>query len=209
MSALTTRRDALAELVPTGLWPVVDVGADHGLLAERIGAIATELRPNRRSQRAVPWVICDGLRPFRTVGCAVIAGMGWRTIARVLDDGPAPTVAVLHADDDPGALRRWLASHGWRIDAERLGAERQRVVCVVRAVRGVETATDLPLHFGPRLLDARSDPLLERYVSEQWAGARAHLRRTRGATDSIRAEASRWLAFLEDVRALVAGPPVG
>ena len=209
MTVPRTRRDALAELVPADRWPVVDVGADHGLLAERLGAIATELQPHRRAARAVPWVICDGLRPFRAVGCAVIAGMGWRTIARILGEGPTPDVAVLHADDDPAALRRWLAANGWRIDAERLGAERRRVVGVLRAVRGTETATGLPLDFGPRLLDTRTDPLLPRFVAEQRAGARAHLRRTRDATDDIRGAAAQWIAFLDDVQALVAGPPVG
>ena len=98
------RRDLLVRMTPPGD-VVVDVGADHGHVAEALGAIATERMPNRAGRTDVPWVICDGLAAFRRVDVAVIAGMGARTIAGILTRGPTPEVAVLHAQDDPPFLR--------------------------------------------------------------------------------------------------------
>jgi tRNA (adenine22-N1)-methyltransferase len=160
------RLERLAELVPDGVGLVVDVGADHGHLAHAVGAVATERQPGRIGRRDVPWVVADGLRPFREVDVAVVSGMGARTIARVLAAGPRPRVAaVLHAPDDPPVLRRWLAANGWRIDAERLAPEAGRYAEVLRAVPGKEESSGLLLDHGPRLRE-RGDPLLRAHLDE-------------------------------------------
>ncbi|MEN0062478.1 MAG: tRNA (adenine(22)-N(1))-methyltransferase TrmK [Myxococcota bacterium] len=148
------RRDAIVALCPKGAPGniVVDVGADHGRIAQRIGAIATERMPHRRSGVTVRWVIADGLRPFRHVDGVVIAGMGARTIGRILSEGPTPSWAVLHAQDDPITLRHWLAAHGYRIEAEGLAEEAGRFAEICRVRPGEETSTGRWLSFGPRLL---------------------------------------------------------
>lgn len=191
----------LAGLVPRDAGPIVDVGADHGKVAALLGAIATERRPHRRSDADVRWVVADGLAPFRAVGVAVIAGMGWRTIASILG-GPTPvSAAVLHADDDPPSLRGWLASHGWRIDAEALcdPASRPRAGAplaeVVRAVPGIEASTGLELHYGPRLL-ASGDPRLPAHLARARRRWEEVARRTAGSAPDVHAEALRHVAFL-------------
>lgn len=159
------RRERLVELCPPAR-VVVDVGADHGHVAHALRAVATERDPRRIGRRDVPWVVADGLLPFREVDVAVVAGMGWRTLAGILERGPRPRVAVVvHAQDDPPALRRWLASHGWRIDAERLAREAGRFAEVIRAVPGEEPARGLVLEYGPRLR-ADGDPLLAEHLAE-------------------------------------------
>ena len=165
MSRGAPRRRALVDLVPDGR-EVIDVGADHGHVAHALGAIATERRPGRRGRGDVPWVVADGLRPFREVDVAVIAGMGAHTILGILDRGPRPRTLVAHAPDDPAALRVGLAARGWRIDAERLAREAGRFAEVLRAVPGDEPATGLALEFGPRLL-ASGDPLLAEHLAHQ------------------------------------------
>lgn len=160
------RRAAILGLCPRG-GVMVDVGADHGHVAAALGAVATERQLRRIGRRDVPWVVADGLRPFRRVDLAVIAGMGARTIAGILEAGPRPAVAVLHAQDDPPVLRRWLAAHGWRIDAEALAPEAGRFAEVIRAVPGEEDAQGPWLDFGPRLL-AGSDPYLRDHLLELW-----------------------------------------
>ncbi|MEQ1566602.1 MAG: tRNA (adenine(22)-N(1))-methyltransferase TrmK [Myxococcota bacterium] len=166
MSRGRARRDLLIALCPRVDGLVVDVGADHGHVAHAVGAIATERAPQRIGRRDVPWVVADGLAPFREVDVAIVAGMGAHTIAKILDRGPRPRVAVVvHAPDDPPELRLWLAANGWRIDEERLAPEAGRFAEVIRAVPGVESATGNELRFGPRLLSG-DDPLLPEHLAE-------------------------------------------
>lgn len=152
------RRELIARLTPRG-GVLVDVGADHGHVAHAVGAIAAERLPVRRGRRDVPWVVSDGLTAFRRVDTAIVTGMGALLIHRILAAGPTPSVAVVHAPDDPPRLRALLAADGWRIDAEGLAPEAGRYAEVLRVVRGQEDATCLELHFGPRLLTG-DDPLL-------------------------------------------------
>lgn len=156
------RRLVICALAPTDR-EIIDVGADHGHVAHALGAIATERLPHRSGRPDVPWVVADGLAPFRTVPAAVIAGMGAKTIAGILERGPRPEVLVAHAPDDPPTLRLWLAAHGWRIEAEALAREGNRFAEVLRAVPGDEPSGDLWLELGPRLLRG-DDPLLRPFL---------------------------------------------
>ncbi|MCB9664165.1 MAG: tRNA (adenine(22)-N(1))-methyltransferase TrmK [Alphaproteobacteria bacterium] len=190
------RREVLARLVPAG-GLIVDVGADHGHVAHAVGAIATERRPHRAGRPDLPWVVADGLAPFRHVDTAIIAGMGAHTIAGILTRGPLPRVLVAHAPDDPETLRTWLATHGWRVDAEALAPEAGRYAEVLRAVPGEEPATGLTLAFGPRLLEG-DDPFLEphlRHLHRHWS---ALARQTADHDARVSADAARRADFLRD-----------
>lgn len=177
--------------------PIIDVGADHGRVAAALGAIATERMPRRRGRADVRWVIADGLRPFRRVGTAIIAGMGARTIARILTAGPRPEIAVLHAQDEPGWLRCWLAGHGFAIDAEALAPEGNGFAEVVRAVPGAEPAVGLPLFYGPRLL-ASADPHLRPHLERQLAIETSIAATTAGRDPVAHATALGRVSFLRE-----------
>ena len=161
------RRKALVGLVPPG-GTIVDVGADHGYVAEAVGAIATEREPHRAGNARGNWVICDGLAAFSRVDTAIIAGMGVMTILGILERGPLPHTLVAHAQDDPPKLRQCLAQAGWRIDAEALAPEAGRYAEVLRAVRGDEPSSGLELEFGPRLRE-RGDPHLVPHLTDRVA----------------------------------------
>lgn len=195
--SLSARHAAIVALVPPGIVPVVDVGAHHGLVAEAVGAIATERLPHRRARTGVRWVVADGLRPFREVGTAVIAGMGARRIAGILAAGPRPQVAVLHAQDDPGWLRVWLAQNGWRLDAEALAPEARGFAQVIRAVPGHEPATGLALHLGPRLLEGDA-PHRQAWLTHQAAWARDVIAAVSDADPAVRERMAARLAFVEE-----------
>lgn len=147
------RRAAILAMAHGAPAPVIDVGADHGHVAHALGAIATERDPRRLGRPDVRWVVADGLRPFREVGTAIIAGMGAHTIIGILSAGPRPSRLILHAQDDPPTLRRWLAANGWRIDDEVMVPEGRGYAAILLANPGEETATGLHLHYGPRLLE--------------------------------------------------------
>lgn len=196
------RRELLVRFALAGPAPRVDVGADHGRVAAAIGAIATERRPHRRAAGG-RWVIADGLAPFRAVGTAVIAGMGARTIARILGGGTPVACAVLHAQDEPRWLRSWLAANGWRIVDEALAPEARGFAEVIRAEPGHEPTQGLLLEYGPVLL-ASADPLLAAHLDRE-------LTRLRGLTladlpAGPRAALLERVGFLTSVREGLPGP---
>lgn len=169
MTSLSERLAALAALVPPGPPDriVVDVGADHGHLAAALGAIAVEREAHRPGVGArSPWVLADGLAPFRRVDVAILAGLGARTIAGIVQRGPRPGMLVAQAPDDPPRLRRLLVHDGWRVDAEALAREGARIVEIVRFVPGDEPARDPHLGLGPRLL-AESHPLRGAWLDQE------------------------------------------
>jgi tRNA A22 N-methylase len=196
MKAGQARRDVIVGLVGKGIWPIVDVGADHGLVAAKLGAIATERMPGRRGKAPVTWVIANGLLPFARVGTAIIAGMGARTILGILARGPRPQEVVLHAQDDPPLLRAGLAKTEWRIVAERLAPEAGKYAEVIRAIPGRETATGMTLHYGPRLL-ADGDPFLAQHLRQRLN----HWQRIRQATftnaPAVSEQALAHISFLQ------------
>lgn len=166
-SGVLRRRAILALLPRDAPGPIVDVGADHGHVAAASGAVATERLPHRRGREDVPWVVADGLRPFRRVGVAIVTGMGAHTILGILDDAPRPRWAVLHAPDDPTTLRRGLVARGWRIDAEALAPETRRHAEILRVTTGEEDATGLRLDIGPRWLEG-DDPHAVAHAGHEW-----------------------------------------
>jgi tRNA A22 N-methylase len=187
------RREAIISLVPTGRL-VVEVGCDHGHTAAALGAIGTERRvhrlPDRRDLRLV---VADGLRPFRWVDVAVIAGIGAWQIGRILREGPRPAMAVLHAPDRPAWLRRWCADNGWRIEAERLAPEGRRFAEVMRVVPGLEPHRGQELDFGPML---GADPLVGQHISQLEGYWTRVLAKVHDRSPAKSAEARAWLEFL-------------
>jgi tRNA A22 N-methylase len=162
---MSERLALLASMVPPAE-VIVDVGAHHGHLAHAVGALAVEATPACVGRRDVDWIVADGLSALRRVDVAVLAGMGARTIARLIAEGTVPSVVVAHADDDPPLLRRLLTAAGWRVDAERLAGGDRRLAELVRFVPGHEPATGLWLEHGPLLLRS-DDPLLPRHLRHQ------------------------------------------
>jgi tRNA A22 N-methylase len=190
------RRHLLARMTPSAAF-VVDIGADHGHVAHAVGAIATERLPHRAGRPDVPWVIANGLRPFRDVDVAIVAGMGALTICGILDEVPKPRAVVLHCPDDPPKLRLWLARNGWRIEAEGLAAEANRFAEVIRAVPGTERSSGLALEYGPCL---PRDPLWRDHLEQLMGHWQTIQRDTQGRDDSAHRNAQRRVDWLRAQR---------
>ncbi len=154
------RLDRIVAFARQGPAPYVDVGADHAYVARALGGIAVERLPGRRAGNDVRWVIADGLRPFREVGTAIIAGMGADRIADILANGPRAHRIVVHAPEDPHRLRVHLADLGWRIVAEALAHEGRAFAEIIAAVPGKEPTSGARLRVGPFLITG-ADPLFE------------------------------------------------
>lgn len=184
------RLDAVASLVRRGA-RVADVGTDHGLLACRLvrgGRVAyciasDRSRPALAAARQRLWALARGgnlelrlgdglaaLRPEDRVDTVVLAGLGARSIIRILGDDRLTRLTVRHLVLQPqsraGLLRRWLGERGWTIVGEKVVREGRRFYEVIAADAGVKPADlghprldrDTLLEAGPCLVRER-DPV--------------------------------------------------
>lgn len=168
----------MAALVPPGS-RVADVGCDHGWLAAELArrgsfVVATDRKP-RRVPEGVPFRLGDGLSPLSSrdrIEVVVLAGLGARSIARILGASPlAVPRLVLQPQTEAPLLRRWLVEHGRRIVDEDLVRDGGRTYVVVAAEEG-DASDDLDfeglepgdvLAAGPVLLRRRAPGLVEHW----------------------------------------------
>jgi len=188
---LSPRLAALAEAIVPGS-RVADVGSDHGLLPLWLAAsgraafcLAAEKTEERlagvvRPPAGVPWAerlgyrAGDGLgaiRPDDRIDTIVLAGLGGRTIVRLLGAQEAASPAlrrlVLQPRSEPALTRLWLRQHGWRPVAERLTEQGGRFHLTLAAERGADTglydhatlSRDDLLAAGPLLVRAPSEEM--------------------------------------------------
>jgi len=160
---LSRRLAALVEWVPEGA-RFADIGTDHALLPVYLAvsgrvaaAVAGDLRPGpvRAARRQVEAAGASGIVSVRQgdgltvlapgeADTICIAGLGGAQIVRILEAGE-PRLRGVHtlllapqgAED---AVRRWLAEHGWVLDAERLVEEAGVIYTLLKAVKPADGA---------------------------------------------------------------------
>jgi tRNA (adenine22-N1)-methyltransferase len=158
--SLSPRLAAIARAVPPGS-RVADVGSDHGKLGLWLAAagrvahcLSTErsealLGRARRAPAGAPWAALlayragDGLaaiRPDDRIDTVVLAGLGGRTIVRLLSGAGAfasiPARLVLQPRAEVVVVRQWLSENGWRLTSEQLTVWRGRFHATLAAERG-------------------------------------------------------------------------
>lgn len=184
---LAKRLAAAAAYVPAGS-VAADIGTDHAHLPIYLveagicrRVIATELRPGpfqsalrkieeHKLIHKIDLRLGDGLKvigPAET-DVLVLAGMGGNTIREILAASPevlnTVKLLILQPMADPGDLRTWLVSNGWKIYDERLVEENSKIYVIIAAVPGNEDVKDaVLLELGPRLAE-KKDPLFGRYL---------------------------------------------
>lgn len=209
---------------------VADVGADHGLLALRlirsdraVHCIVSDRDPRalsrarRRLSRVPPGRVDlrlgDGFSVLRLedrVDTVVLAGLGARSIIRILDDDRLERLGVLRLvlqpQSEPALLRRWLVDHRLAIVGEQVARERGRFYEVIAAEVGA-AATELShprldrdclLEAGPCLVRAR-DPQALAMWSRRARELGVALERSRGGSSEAQLEGR-----LRRARAIVA-----
>lgn len=184
---LSPRLQAVAGLVLPGE-PVADIGSDHAYLPIYLvqkglvpSAVAVEVHPGpweraaaqvrlHRLEDKIQVRLGDGFAPLAPgeVTTAVIAGMGARTIIRILRQGQAllPTLKrlVLQPMGGVPAVRQWLHDHGFYLVDEELVLEGEQFYFILGAERGeIKPLSGWEQEFGPVLL-AKRHPLLVPYL---------------------------------------------
>ena len=133
-------------MVPHGVGSVADIGSGHGALAAALArrglhVVATErtaggfaaLRADLErlalgGHHPVTLRLGDGLAALRLgeVEVVVIAGMGGRSVLRILEHAPwLPRWLVLQPMQDAHLVSAWLADRGWEARERRI-AQGQR-----------------------------------------------------------------------------------
>jgi tRNA A22 N-methylase len=142
---------------------MADVGSDHGLLPLWLAAsdradyclaverteelLAAVSRPptgatwaERLAYRAGDGL--DAIQPSDRIDTVVLAGLGARTIVRLLGGigavRPALRRLILQPRSEPALTRLWLSQHGWRPVLESLTEQGGRFHVTLAAERGVD-----------------------------------------------------------------------
>lgn len=188
---LKPRLAALAELIPPGS-VVADIGTDHAYLplylaghelAPRVIAVenrSTTFEQARRSldrykeTQRIELRYGDGLKPIKRVdgvGVVVMAGMGGRTICRLLlasrEKWSWFKTFIFQPAQKAALLRRWLIGHNFRISRERLVKEGRCIYEIIVAERGAQHIINPLLYeLGPCLVEA-GDPHLKSFIEKK------------------------------------------
>ena len=216
--ALQPRLRAIADLVPAGS-RLADIGTDHGyipvalLLAGRITrAIATDIGapPLDHARRTagrygltagIDFRLGDGLGP-RSGGegdVIVVAGMGGDSIADILTAAPwarEGPLLLLQPMSKAEVLRSFLPEHGYRVEAERLAADKGKLYPILTVRGGEMPPATSAESWGGFLL--RDDPLWGLYLEDRL------LRLRRAAAGLARARDSGEAAKETELREVIA-----
>lgn len=188
---LRPRLAAVASLVPSGE-VVADIGTDHAYLpiylagqniSPRVIAVEKSPRKCQEARERVKFYglsqrvevrVGDGLLALTeedAVGVVIIAGLGGKTICRLLIAAGEGVYRyrrlVLQPMTDMAMVRRFLVERGFCFLLEKLAAERGRFYEVIAAEKGNEEIKD-PIFFevGPGLLRGK-DQLFIPWLKEK------------------------------------------
>lgn len=192
------RLAALAARVPSTAHTVADIGSDHAQLpaallnAGRVErAFAVDIHPGpiekmreRHARGELPAqlqiVEGDGLNTLRdqTIDTLTIAGMGGRTIVRILDKATlnrcGVQTIVLQPLDNHHLVFHHLDTLGFSHHGAHLVAERRRLYLLITATRASEmrassctSPTPTVQHYVPQLSDSLGGVLTQHWLAEQ------------------------------------------
>ena len=222
--ALQPRLRAIADLVPAGS-RLADIGTDHGyipidlLLDGRItAAIATDIgelpldHARRTAKRCglaegIDFRLGDGLGPLAPgeADVIVIAGMGGDSIADILAASPwarEGPLLLLQPMSKAEVLRAFLPENGYRVEAERLAADKGKLYPILTVQGGAMAPAAAAEAWGGFLL--QRDPLWGLYLEDRLLRLRRAVSGLAKARDNTaeekRQELSRVIAALEDKR---------
>lgn len=188
---LKPRLAAVAALVPED-GVVADIGTDHAYLpiylvqeglAQRVIAIENRLSALAGARHSlnlfnqaqkIELRLGDGLEALRRtdrVDTVIVAGLGGRTICRLLARSRECwdwfQGMVLQPVQEVPLLRRWLAAHHWVLVRERLVRENGRFYEIMVVEQGHQAPADSLLYeIGPCLFQEQ-DPLLAPFLQQK------------------------------------------
>lgn len=191
---LSKRLERVAAYVPQNA-VVADIGSDHAYLPCYLvhqgvasKAIAGEVVKGpyesackevkrEKLQEKIEVRLADGMEAVEHedhVDTVTIAGMGGPLIAAILnkDLSRLQTVKrlILQPNIHAMAIRTWAQQNTWKIIAEEIISEDEKIYEILVLERGEQTLTEAELLVGPYLLQEKNDVFLAKWQGEinQW-----------------------------------------
>ena len=187
MAVLSDRLKAVAGMVTPGL-PVADIGCDHAYLPIYLAredispyVIACDINagPVIRAQENVDDVDLgerieirqgDGLSVISPgeVKSVVLAGMGGKLMARILEDGAdvlcEVSEIIMEPQSEVALLRHFLQDEGYRIISENMVCDDDKFYPVIKAVHGnMDWDREIFFRYGKILL-REENPVLHEFL---------------------------------------------
>lgn len=188
---LSQRLESLAAFVPQGA-RLADIGSDHAYLPLYLvekgqidfavagevvqGPYQSALQNVSQSgqSKTIQVRLANGLAAIEVedrINTVTIAGMGGRLIRDILESGQSRLAGVerlvLQPNNREPEVRKWLMDHGFRLVAERIVEENQKIYEILVAERGQADLTPSHLQFGPYLLEEKSPVFLAKWSKER------------------------------------------
>ncbi|MCH4168319.1 MAG: tRNA (adenine(22)-N(1))-methyltransferase TrmK [Streptococcaceae bacterium] len=187
---LSKRLEKVASFVPKNA-RLADIGSDHAYLPVYLAkskqisyAIAGEVvagpfesaRHEVESQALTSKIqvrLANGLaaiQPDDQINTITIAGMGGQLISEILKANPEKLEGVARLILQPNVgeygLRRWLNQNNYKIVAEAILQEHQKIYEVIIVEKGNQKLTEKALFFGPFLMQEKSTVFIEKWQHE-------------------------------------------
>mgnify|MGYP002520869044 CR=1 FL=1 len=185
---LSERLKKIALLIPKDS-NVADIGCDHGYLLiylkdsgfagkllgveNKIGPL-TSFRNNLKSKGyldSIKYSLSDGLKDVdETYDTVVIAGMGYDSIKKIVDDSLEKIghikSFIIDSHTKEYEIRKLFTKLGYMIDSELILKEKGIFYEIIRFVRGNSNYNEMELHFGPLLMKEKSQIFLEKWQNK-------------------------------------------
>ncbi|MCR5302662.1 MAG: class I SAM-dependent methyltransferase [Lachnospiraceae bacterium] len=187
MALLSERLSAVAEMITPGL-AVADIGCDHAYLSiylarenisPRIIACDINSGPVMRARENIGDVELDDRIEVRQgdglavidpgeAESVVIAGMGGKLMARIIEEGAAilkeARELIMEPQSEVGYLRHFLQDSGYRIISENMVTEEGKFYPILKAVHGqMNWESEVYFRYGKILL-REENPVLHEFL---------------------------------------------
>ena len=185
---LTPRLEVITEFAK-GCKNAADIGCDHGKVSvhlakqgARVYAVdisapslekARKLAQNEGVQEKIDFYCSDGLENItdKNVDCIIIAGMGWRTIAAIIENNyefvKKIDRLIIQPMDSVPELRIYLIDNSFEITNEKLVWDDGRLYTVIAAKHGKpKKLKQAEIILGPKIIK-KNDILLEDLIKKE------------------------------------------
>lgn len=162
----TKRIKALASLVEQNQ-KVIDIGTDHAYLpiylyktnitSSIVGSDTSDNVLKYSLKNLEKFNLSDKIKLIKSDGftnitenfdVAVIAGMGFTTIKKIINNDNIPNTLIIQSNNDHHNLRKYMLENNYKIDKEITLKDNNHYYVIIRYIKGKDSLNETELLFG-------------------------------------------------------------